>query len=77
MSVVITWLSNTCSVPWAVPLPGGMIGPRKMATSGVAIRLRMIHATITMRPWFGSRAVVSAVVGSLAIAYETSRKPSM
>src|SRR5579884_4406052 len=45
-------LSNTCSVPWTLPLPGGIRRPTKIATSGVATALSTSHATTTRRPWF-------------------------
>ena len=48
-SVTITVLSTVCPLACTLPLPGGIAGPRKIATSGVAIRLSTIHATITRR----------------------------
>ena len=43
----ITVLSTVCPLACSLAFPGGIAGPRKMATSGVAIRLSTIHATIT------------------------------
>jgi len=38
--VTSTSLSKTWPVACALPLPGGIAGPRKIATSGVATTLR-------------------------------------
>ena len=46
---MITVLSTVCPLACSLPFPGGIAGPRKIATSGVAIRLSTIHATITRR----------------------------
>ena len=47
--VIITVLSIVWPLACSLALPGGIAGPRKIATSGVAIRLSTIHATITRR----------------------------
>ena len=59
----ITWLSKTCSVAWTLPLPGGIAGPRKIATSGVAIALSTSHAITNRRPCAVSAMAVGVAIG--------------
>ena len=48
-------LSETCCALCVLAFPGGKAGPTKSATSGVAIALSTIQATITRFAWFVRR----------------------